>query len=157
MLIPDKTLRRKLDPPKNVIRLNTEQQKSITKNKDIFYRSLNRSLREESIFIQSADFTDDEISMTIAQNRFRSYPRAIGRTARIASALSDDSVKTIRVTPMNGDNEVYSVEFRKKDFDLLDNDKISTSELYRTYAGGTPNTCKSNEVAILSGRGERTM
>ena len=122
---------KKNDPPKNVIRLNTEQQKSITKNKDIFYRSLNRSLREESIFIQSADFTDDEISMTIAQNRFRSYPRAIGRTARIASALSDDSVKTIRVTPMNGDSEVYSVEFRKKDFDLLDNDKISTSELYR--------------------------
>lgn len=121
----------KNDPPKNVVKLSPEQQKSVIKNKEIFYRSLNRGLREESIFIQSADFTDEVISMTIAQNRFRSYPRAIGRAARIASALSDDSVNRIRVTPMNGDVEVYSVEISKKDFDLLDNNKISSGELYR--------------------------
>jgi hypothetical protein len=138
---------KKNDPPKNVIKLNAEQQKSISKNKDIFYRSLNRSLREESIFIQSADFTEDEISMTIAQNRFRSYPRAIGRAARIASALSDDSVKTIRVTPMNGDSEVYSVEFRKKDFDLMDNNKISNSELYKKIKifSSNPESYKSHK------------
>ena len=98
---------KKNDPPKNVIKLNDDQQKVIGKNKDIFYRSLNRGLREESIYIQSADLGEDELKLTIAQNRFRNYPRAIGRTTRIASALSSDSIKKIIVTPMNGDNEVY--------------------------------------------------
>ncbi len=122
---------KKNDPPKNVIKLNPEQRISIARKEEIFYRSLNRTLREESIFIQSADVTDDEISMTIAQNRFRSYPRAIGRATRIASALSQDSVKKITVTPMNGDVEVYSVEVRKKDFDLMDERKIGVNEMYQ--------------------------
>lgn len=122
---------KKNDPPKNVIKLNLEQQKSIAKNKNIFYRSLNRTLREESILIQSADITEEEISMTIAQNRFRSYPRAVGRATRIASALSSDSIKRITVTPMNGDAEVYSVEVRKKDFDQMDEQNIELNEMFR--------------------------
>ena len=41
-------------PPKNVVRLSEEQLETSSRNKDIFYRSLNRSLRDESIYIQSA-------------------------------------------------------------------------------------------------------
>ena len=126
-----KPIVKKNDPPKNVVKLNTEQKRLISENKEIFYRSLNRGLREESIFIQSADLKSDTLSVTIAQNRFRNYTRAIGRTARIASALSNDSINKIQITPMNGDNEVYSMEFRKKDFDLMDAGKISANELYR--------------------------
>ena len=121
---------KKNDPPKNVIKLNPNQQKILKANKEIFYRSLNRGLREENILIQSADLSDSELKITIAQNRFRSYPRAIGRTARIASALTSDDVKKFIITPMNGDNEVYSLELRKKDFDLVEGNKIGVKELY---------------------------
>ena len=31
---------------------------------------------------------------------------------------------------MNGDTEVYSIEFRKKDFDQMDENKIGLNELY---------------------------
>ena len=138
---------KKNDPPKNVIKLNDDQQKVIGKNKDIFYRSLNRGLREESIYIQSADLGEDELKLTIAQNRFRNYPRAIGRTTRIASALSSDSIKKIIVTPMNGDNEVYSLEFRKKDFDQMDENKIGLNELYTKtkFYSSIPKGYKSHE------------
>ena len=143
----NRPLVKKNDPPKNVIKLNNEQQKAIGKDRDIFYRSLNRGLREESIYIQSADLGEDELKLTIAQNRFRSYPRAIGRTARIASALSSDSIQRITVTPMNGDNEVYSLEFRKKDFDHMDENKIGLNELYtktKIYTS-TPESYKTHE------------
>ncbi len=125
-----KPLVQKKDPPKNVVKINNQQKKRIQKDPSIFYRSLNRSLREESIFIQSANLASNEAEIIIAQNRFRSYPRAIGRTIRIASALSPDSVQRIRVIPMNGDSEVYSVEVNRKGFNLLDEEKISSRELF---------------------------
>ena len=124
-----RALIKKNDPPKNVVRLNNSQLDSIAKDKRVFYRSLNKSLREESILIQSAELKDDEVEVIIAQNRFRSFPRAIGRTARIVSALTPSDIKKIRVIPMNGDIEVYSAEFTKKDFENLDDYKITQNEL----------------------------
>ena len=99
----------------------------MAKNENIFYRSLNRSLREESIFIQSATLSSDTVEVIIAQNRFRSFPRAIGRVVRIVSALSPESVNKIRVIPMNGDIELYAIEVSKENFDKLDNDRIIIS------------------------------
>lgn len=138
---------KKNDPPKNVIKLNEVQQATVARNKNIFYRSLNRGLREESIYIQSADLNEEELSITIAQSRFRSYPRAIGRTARIASALSTDSLEKIKITPMNGDNAVYSIEFRKKDFDLMEQNKIGLNEFYNKtkITSPRPNEYKEHE------------
>ena len=120
----------KNDPPKNIIKLNDSQRLVVTENTNIFYRSLNRSLREESILIQSATLSSDTVEVVIAQNRFRSLPRAIGRVIRIVSALSPDSIKTIRVIPMNGDIELYAIEVSKENFDKLDNDRISSPELF---------------------------
>ena len=122
----------KSDPPKNIIKLNKDQKLVVSKNKNVFYRSLNRSLREESIFIQSATLSTDTIEIVMAQSRFRSFPRAIGRVVRIASALSPESIKTIRVIPMNGDIELYAIEVSKEKFDKLDNGKISSVELFNT-------------------------
>ena len=120
----------KNDPPKNIIKLNDSQRLVVTENTNIFYRSLNRSLREESILIQSATLSSDTVEVVIAQNRFRSLPRAIGRVIRIVSALSPDSIKTIRVIPMNGNIELYAIEVSKENFDKLDNDRISSPELF---------------------------
>ena len=120
----------KNDPPKNIVKLNREQRLIVAKDKDVFYRSLNKSLREESILIQSATLSPDSIEVIIAQNRFRSLPRAVGRTARIVSALSPKAVSKIRVIPMNGDIELYAIEVSRENFDRLDDDKISSVELY---------------------------
>ena len=38
--------------PKNVIKLSEERAQRAKQDKDIFYRSLNRNLREEEIYIQ---------------------------------------------------------------------------------------------------------
>ena len=122
----------KNDPPRNIIKLNKDQRLTVAKNENIFYRSLNRSLREESIFIQSATLSSDTVEVIIAQNRFRSFPRAIGRVVRIVSALSPESVNKIRVIPMNGDVELYAIEVSKENFDKLDNGEISSVELFRT-------------------------
>ena len=118
------------DPPKNIIKLNQAQRFSVSKDKNIFYRSLNKSLKDESILIQSATLDLDTVEVVIAQNRFRSLPRVVGRVVRIVSALSPDTVKTIRVIPMNGDIELYAIEISREDFDRFDEEKISSIELF---------------------------
>lgn len=124
-----KALVAKYDPPKRVIKLNEEQKKKITNNEDIFYRSVNKSLREESIFIQGASLEEKNVEVIIAQNRFRSFPRAIGRSTRIISALSPEKVEVIKIVVMNGDLEIYSVEISREQFDNFEEGKISITEL----------------------------
>ena len=123
----------KLDPPLNVIPLSREQQRTVAQDPKVLFRSLNRSLRDEKIYIQGASYNEESVDVVISQVRFRSYPRAVGRTARITSALSPESVKEINVFVMNGDIEVSSVSLNRIEFDKAINKEGSISEvLYRS-------------------------
>jgi len=124
-----KFLIEKLDKPKFVIPLNEEQRQRISNNKDLFYRSLNLGLREESIYLQGATIEEDSIDVVVGQPRFTSYPRAAGRSVRIASALSPNSVEEITIYNMNGDIEVGAIKVNRKQFDKADKATISSEEL----------------------------
>ena len=56
--------------PKIVAKLNREQQKRTLENKDVFYRSLNRSLRSESIYLQAADYDENKVDVSIASSKY---------------------------------------------------------------------------------------
>jgi hypothetical protein len=116
--------------PKNVIRLNEEQQARASSNKGIFYRSLNKSLQDESIYIQAANYNDESVDLAVASKRFYSFTRTAGRSARIASALSQKSVKEINVHVMNGDLEIATISLDRDEFDQADSNAGSPSELF---------------------------
>ena len=115
--------------PKTVQKLNTEQLNNIKNDDGLFYRSLNSSLRDESIYIQAANLKEDEVDVSIASSRYFSMTRPIGRTARIVSALSPEEIERINIHHMNGDIEVAKVSIGRKDFDKVDEGYLSTSEL----------------------------
>lgn len=115
--------------PKKVQKLNKDQKERLSRDKDIFYRSLNLSLRDESIFIQAANLTEKEIDVAIASSRFYSLTRPIGRTARIASALAPDNVEKINIHAMNGDFEIAQVSLSKDYFERADQGMLSSGEL----------------------------
>ena len=117
--------------PKNVVKLNRTQQERVKINKEIFYRSINRSLREEDIFIQAASLKEDSVDVAVASNRFYSMTRKIGRSTRIISALSPDEVKTINIHSMNGDFEVAIVSIDRDEFDSLKNYESSAAEIFQ--------------------------
>jgi len=124
-----KFLIEKMDKPLYVIPLNEEQRQRISKDKNLFYRSLNLGLREERIYLQGASLEEDSIDVVIGQPRFTSYPRASGRAIRIASALSPSSVKEIAVYNMNGDLEIGVIRVNRNLFDKANNNLVSTEEL----------------------------
>tara|TARA_Y100001970_G_C14252623_1_gene872955 strand:+ start:2866 stop:4998 length:2133 start_codon:yes stop_codon:yes gene_type:complete len=115
--------------PKNVIRLSQNQLKRAEKNKQIFYNSLNKSLRDESIYIQAAELSENEVSVAVASSRFYSMTRAAGRTARIVSALSPESIDRMNIHSMNGDFEVAIFSLDRKEFDSANNKTGSSNEL----------------------------
>ena len=115
--------------PKNVVRLNQDQLKRVKKNNQIFYSSLNKSLRDESIYIQGATLGESEVDVAIASSKYYSLTRPAGRAARIASALSPDNIDTINIHSMNGDIEVAVISLNRKEFDSADDKTGSWSEL----------------------------
>tara|TARA_Y100000746_G_C15461463_1_gene431705 strand:- start:183 stop:2318 length:2136 start_codon:yes stop_codon:yes gene_type:complete len=117
--------------PKNVIRLSKDQLKRAENNKQIFYRSLNKSLRDESIYIQAAELNENEVNVAVASTRFYSMTRSAGRTARVVSALSPESVDRINIHSMNGDFEVAIISLDRKEFDSADDMSGSSNELLR--------------------------
>jgi len=115
--------------PKNVIKLSQEQQSKIKINKDIFYRSVNKSLRDEEIYIQAANLKDEKVDVAIASERFYSMTRAAGRATRVVSALSPDDTEEINIHFMNGDMEVAILSLNKDEFDKADGFIGSENEL----------------------------
>ncbi len=116
--------------PKNVIKLEENLREKAFENKSIFYQSLNRSLRDESIFLQAATYDEDKLEISVASNRFFSTTRPLGRSVRIASALVKDSVEEIVVRTMNGDMETARVKLSKKEFEAADQNRGSSSEVF---------------------------
>ena len=119
----------KLETPKNVIPLDAKQKEQVASNKEILYRSLNKGLQEESLFIQGATYYGNTLDVAISQQKYRSYPRAAGRTARIASALAPADVENINIFLQNGDIEFASINLDRKEFDKVINKTSSSSEL----------------------------
>jgi hypothetical protein len=118
-------------PPKNIIALSKEQKKKSFKNPDIFYRSLNKSLRDEKIFIQSATLKDAEVSVAIASSRFRNIPRMAGRSAAIISALASEDVERMNIHVMNGDLEIATLNINRNKFDAAKAFKGSPQEVLK--------------------------
>ena len=116
--------------PKNVIKLDKELREKAYENKEIFYQSLNRSLRDESIYLQAATYEKNRLEISVASNRFFSTTRPVGRTARISSALVSDEVEEIIIRTMNGDTETARFHLPKKDFEKLDSNEVSTNEIF---------------------------
>ena len=66
--------------PKNVVKLDQNLQKRAFENKEIFYRSLNRSLRDESIYLQAASYDEEKLEMSVASSKYFSTTRPVGRS-----------------------------------------------------------------------------
>ena len=90
---------------------------------------MNRSLRDESIFIQAATYKDSEVDVAVASPRFNSFTRIAGRTARIVSALAKEDVERINIHNMNGDLEIHTISLNRKEFLEADNHDGSANEV----------------------------
>ena len=102
------------------------------------FGSINATLAVARIYTQGASIKGNELILTINQAKFRSQPRAIGRSIRVASLLAPDFIEYITINSMNADVELTSVTVRRKDFSNAINSMGSTAEIYRTAQISSP-------------------
>ncbi len=115
--------------PKNVVRLNDDQIKKSLKDKQIFYRSLNKSLQDESIYIQGASYREKEVDVAVASSKYHSFTRVAGRTARVVEALAYEGIEKINVHSMNSDIEIATFSLDREEFRSTSEFNGSESEL----------------------------
>lgn len=122
----------KLDRARRVTRLSKDQKEELSQDKKKLYSSLIYNLKEENILLQGSTLTEDTLDLTINQAKFRQHTIATGRAARIASALSPDSVETIIVRNMNADIELNSIAFEVDELNKALDGMIGSNELLQS-------------------------
>jgi len=81
--------------PKIAKRVNAKDDRYI-------YLSALKFLKENEIFLQDADISEDTVSISYAQSKYFSGIKSHGRTARILDDLSPEKIRTFRLTYVNG-------------------------------------------------------
>ena len=129
----------KFDPPINLTAPNEKDKNRLAQDTDLLFGSLNANLAVAKIYNQGISMVGDELIITINQGKFRSQPRAIGRSIRVASLLAPAHINYITINVMNADIEVSSVTVRKDAFIDLTNFEGSIAEVTRNAIIQSPN------------------
>lgn len=129
----------KFDPPINLTAPNEKDKNRLAQDSDLLFGSINANLAVAKIYNQGISIIGDELKITINQAKFRSHPRAIGRSIRVASMLAPANINYITINIMNADIEISSVTVRRDAFTDLINFEGSTFEVSRNAIIQSPN------------------
>ena len=122
----------KLERAQRIARLSSAQKEEMSQDKQKFYSSLIYNLKEENIYLQGASLSEEVLDLTINQSKFRQQPLASGRAARIASALSPETVETIIVRNMNADMELNAIAFEANELNKAFEGIIDKTDLLKS-------------------------
>ena len=128
----------KIDPPINLTPPTQKDKSRLAQDSELLFKSINANLAVAKIYTQAESIVDDELIITINQAKFRSQPRAIGRSIRVASLLAPDNINYITINTMNADVELSSVTVRRDDFRNLIEFEGSLAEIYRNAEISSP-------------------
>lgn len=119
---------KKNDPPKIVPNAAAFRVVNARAPRNLYISSL-KYLAESKLFLQSADLDGSEYSVAFSQNTHLSYPRSVGRVARILDQISPESVKTFKITNLNAEMPLFTTKIDRKDFKKYDELKQTSSLL----------------------------
>ena len=120
---------KKKDPPKVIPRAATFRIVNARDPNNLYLSSL-KYLRQENLYLQTADITDSVLSLSFSQNTHISYPRAIGRAARVLDQLAPEYIDTFKITNLNADMSMFTTEIPRDAFQASESLNL-TSELMR--------------------------
>ncbi|MDA9068898.1 YjbH domain-containing protein [Gammaproteobacteria bacterium] len=114
--------------------------KKITARDDRYlYLSALKYLNERSLFLRTADLTENDKSLTVsyAQNKHISYPRSYGRAIRVLDEIAPESIEEFILIPMNVNYELSSIAIDRAVFrrNLKNNDYKSLEDATKITQG----------------------
>ena len=139
---------KKKDPPKVIPRAATFRRVNARDPNNLYPSSL-KYLRQENLYLQTADINDSVLSLSFSQNTHISYPRAIGRAARVLDQLAPEYIDTFKITNLNADMSMFTTEIPRDAFQASESLNL-TSELMRKtaiYKEDSPTHHKEHKLA----------
>lgn len=111
-------------PNKEIIKMiNTDDQRA-------YYLTTLKYLAENGIYLQSAETKDETMHVAYAQRNHQSYVRGAGRVSRILNDLSPDSIESFKLSSMNADTIMHTIEIPRNQFVESMQDKDFASVKY---------------------------
>lgn len=117
---------KKNDPPKKVPRAEVFRVVNSRDPNNLYLSSL-KYLKDEGIYLQSADQDSSELSITFTQNKHISYPRAVGRAVRILDQISPDSISKFKITNLNAEMPLFTIDIPRSEFKKYEELKITNA------------------------------
>lgn len=88
------------------------------------YKSLLLTLKPQEIFLQNATVERDTLKVNIAQSKFQSYPRTIGRVSSTLDAVSPDQIKLFEISNENAGMQMYTATVNREIFTKYQNENL---------------------------------
>ncbi|MFM2044887.1 MAG: hypothetical protein RLY86_3463 [Pseudomonadota bacterium] len=100
---------------------------------------LQRLLGKQGTFLYAVDYEAPRVTLYVAQGRFRSTAKGLGRIARVAGAVLPFDYEEFRIVLLEGGMEMLSVSLMRKDMEgALTVDRGSVEELWHGATIGEP-------------------
>ncbi len=95
----------------------SEVVKDVNSRKDIFlYRSSLNKLRDNEIFLQTAQIDDNKLSVSYTQSKFISHIRAMGRTVETLDQLAPKNIQYFELTNLNAGMPLLKTNINRDSF-----------------------------------------
>lgn len=109
---------------------NSEIVKRVASREDrLFYLALLQNLNQRNLYMQSADINDerDELHVTFSQTKYQSYLQSYGRVARVLNEISPNYINSFKITSLNSDFELSTIEIPRATLNLESKDSFQSS------------------------------
>jgi len=126
----------KNDPVKEIPRSKIIKKVNSSDTRALYLTAL-KYLAENEIYLQSAEVEDDSLHVAYAQRKHQSYVRGAGRLSRVLNEITPDDIKTFKLSSMNADAIMHTIEIPRNQFisSMEDEDFESVrfvSDVYQT-------------------------
>jgi len=114
--------------------------------KDLNVKPFSVDLQNDGLSLRKLVLAEDEIQISIANNRFRSVPKAVGRAARTLTRLAPEQIEKFRIIVV--ERGMNSAEFD------LDREWLEYSARQRGYTASPPpllNSFHTSNMDVLEG------
>jgi hypothetical protein len=99
--------------------------KDVNSRQDLyFYRSSLNKLRDNEIYLQSADISNEKYSITYTQSKHISHLRALGRATEILNQVAPDNIKNFELINLNAGLPLLKANVVRESFDKYRNDNL---------------------------------
>ena len=88
------------------------------KKAENLYKSTLKVLRDNQIYLRSANVKNNRYEVTFTQSKYLNNPQSIGRVANILNEISPDVIEEFSLVTINADQSLYAVDIPRSSYNL---------------------------------------